>query len=45
VLLRAQPMREAIEWLRRHERFWSGSLDRLTSYAERKEAESRRKDR
>jgi len=37
-------MREAIEWLRRHERFWSDSLDRLTSYAERKEAEARGKD-
>jgi len=45
VRLRAQPMREAMEWLRRYERFWSSSLDRLTSYAERKEAEARRKGR
>ena len=45
VRLRAQPMREAMEWLRRYERFWSGSLDRLTSYAESKEAEARRKGR
>jgi DNA-binding transcriptional ArsR family regulator len=45
VRLRAQPMREAMEWLRRYERFWSSSLDRLTSYAESKEAEARRKAR
>ena len=45
VRLRAQPMREAMEWLRRYERFWSGSLDRLTSYAESKEADARRKGR
>jgi len=45
VRLRPQPMREAMEWLRRYERFWSGSLDKLTAYAERKEAETRRKDR
>jgi DNA-binding transcriptional ArsR family regulator len=45
VRLRPQPMREAMEWLRRYERFWSGSLDRLTAYAERKEAETRRKER
>ncbi len=43
VRLRAQPMREAMDWLQRYERFWSGSLDRLASYAERKEAEVRRK--
>ncbi len=42
VRLRPQPMREAMEWLRRYERFWSGSLDRLTAYAERKEADARK---
>jgi hypothetical protein len=36
-------MHEAAEWPRRYERFWSGSLDRLTSHAARKEAEVRRK--
>ncbi|MGA2398016.1 MAG: metalloregulator ArsR/SmtB family transcription factor [Steroidobacteraceae bacterium] len=41
VRLRPQPMREAIAWLSRYERFWAGSLDRLTAYAERKEAERR----
>jgi DNA-binding transcriptional ArsR family regulator len=45
VRLRPQPMREAMEWLRRYERFWSSSLDRLTAYAESKEAEARRKVR
>jgi DNA-binding transcriptional ArsR family regulator len=41
VRLRAQPMREAMEWLRHYERFWSGRLDRLARYAEAKEAEAR----
>jgi DNA-binding transcriptional ArsR family regulator len=45
VRLRPQPMREALEWLQRYERFWSSSLDRLTAYAESQESESRRKDR
>jgi DNA-binding transcriptional ArsR family regulator len=45
VRLRAQPMHEAMEWLRRYERFWSSRLDRLASYAESKEAEARRKGR
>jgi DNA-binding transcriptional ArsR family regulator len=39
VKLRSQPMREAMAWLSRYERFWAGSLDRLAAYAERKEAE------
>jgi DNA-binding transcriptional ArsR family regulator len=43
VRLRPQPMREAMEWLRRYERFWSNSLDRLTAYAESKEADPKRK--
>ena len=45
VRLRPQPMREAIAWLQRYERFWSSRLDRLTAYAERKEAEARTKVR
>ena len=28
------PMREAIAWLNRYERFWMASLDRLTAFAE-----------
>ena len=45
VRLRPRPMREAMEWLRRYERFWSAGLDRLATYAEDKEAEARRKER
>src|SRR5262249_51307424 len=43
VRLRPEPIREAMDWLRRYERFWSQSLDRLAAYAERKEAETRKK--
>jgi DNA-binding transcriptional ArsR family regulator len=45
VRLRPQPMREAMEWFRRYDRFWSNSLDRLVGYAEGKEAEARGKRR
>jgi DNA-binding transcriptional ArsR family regulator len=45
VRLSPQPMRAALEWLRRYERFWSVSLDRLAAYAERQEAEKRGGDR
>jgi DNA-binding transcriptional ArsR family regulator len=43
VRLRAQPMREAMEWLRHYERFWSARLDRLVRYAEGREATARSK--
>src|SRR6266436_9796521 len=39
VRLSPEPMREAVDWLRRYERFWSASLDRLAAYAENKEIE------
>jgi DNA-binding transcriptional ArsR family regulator len=39
VRLAPEPMREAMDWLRRYERFWSASLDRLAAYVEGKEAE------
>lgn len=42
VRLSPQPMRAALDWLQRYERFWSASLDRLAVYAERKEAEARK---
>jgi DNA-binding transcriptional ArsR family regulator len=42
VRLSPQPIRAAMEWLRRYERFWSSSLDRLAAYAERKEAETKK---
>ena len=41
VRLRAQPMREATEWLTRYERFWSPRLDRLALYAKAQEADER----
>jgi DNA-binding transcriptional ArsR family regulator len=37
VRLNPEPLREAMAWLHRHERFWSASLDRLTAYAETQE--------
>jgi DNA-binding transcriptional ArsR family regulator len=45
VRIRTEPMRKAMDWLRRYERFWSKSLDRLAAYAESKEAEARNKRR
>jgi DNA-binding transcriptional ArsR family regulator len=45
VRLAPEPMRAAIDWLRRYEHFWSGSLDRLAAHAERKEAKARKSDR
>jgi DNA-binding transcriptional ArsR family regulator len=45
VRLRPEPMKEAMEWLSRYERFWSKSLDRLAAYAERQEAKATRKGR
>jgi DNA-binding transcriptional ArsR family regulator len=45
VRLRPAPMKEAMDWLRRYERFWPKSLDRLAAYAESKEAEARKKKR
>jgi|SRR5579872_3377424 len=43
VEIAADPLRGAMEWLHRYERFWSNSLDRLAKYAEAKEAEAQRK--
>jgi DNA-binding transcriptional ArsR family regulator len=45
VRLRPEPMREAVEWLRRYEHFWSASLDRLAAYAESEDTEARRAGR
>ncbi len=45
VRLSPQPMRAAFDWLRRYEHFWSGSLDRLGAYAERKEAAAKKAGR
>jgi DNA-binding transcriptional ArsR family regulator len=45
VRLRVQPMRTALEWLRRYERLWSDRLDRLAAYAESQEVEAGRSKR
>jgi len=45
VRLRPQPMREALEWLRRYEHFWAASLDRLTAYAESEGARVRSREK
>lgn len=34
VHLAAEPMREAVAWLNRYERFWTASLDRLVALVE-----------
>ena len=34
VSLVAEPMQEAMAWLRRYERFWTVSLDRLVAFVE-----------
>ena len=45
VHLRPEPIRAAMGWLSRYERFWSRSLDRLATYAEGKEVEMHEKGR
>src|SRR5262245_21012068 len=45
VRIASDPMREAMNWLRRYERFWAGSLDRLAAYAEAKETKARKRGR
>lgn len=45
VELAPKPMREAMGWLDKYTRFWSDGFDRLTAYAEAKEAEQRKKER
>jgi len=39
VMLTPEPMREAMVWLKRYERFWSESLDRLAAYVEEESEE------
>ena len=45
VRLAPEPMRAAMDWLCRYDRFWSRRLDRLAAHAERKEATARESDR
>jgi DNA-binding transcriptional ArsR family regulator len=44
VRLAPDPMRAAIDWLNRTERFWSSRLDRLAAHAEAEEAKARREE-
>ncbi len=39
--LAADPMEEAMQWLRRYERFWSARLDRLAAHVEAAERQAR----
>jgi len=41
VRLAPAPLREAVDWLARYQRFWEPALDRLAAHAEAKEAEVR----
>lgn len=45
VTLSPNPLMGAMDWLQRYERFWSGRLDRLVAYAEKKEREAQEKGR
>ncbi|HTV51928.1 MAG TPA: metalloregulator ArsR/SmtB family transcription factor [Steroidobacteraceae bacterium] len=45
VRLQPEPMRQALDWLRRYERFWSERLERLVRNAERAEAQLKRSER
>ena len=47
VELSPDPLRGAVDWLQRYERFWAARLDRLVLYAEAKEKEvdAKEKDR
>ena len=45
VSLTADPMADAMKWLKFYERFWSDWLSRLTAYAETKEIQMRKSER
>lgn len=42
VRLRPEPMKTAMQWLQRYERFWSTSLDRLVAFAQAEELAARK---
>jgi len=41
VCLAPEPIHEAMGWLKRYERFWSASLDRLATYVEGREPQAK----
>jgi DNA-binding transcriptional ArsR family regulator len=38
--LNAKPMKDAVRWMERYERYWSRKLDRLAAFVEQREDES-----
>jgi DNA-binding transcriptional ArsR family regulator len=44
IRLQATRLQEATEWLRRYERFWTPTINRLAVYAKSKEAEAAKND-
>jgi DNA-binding transcriptional ArsR family regulator len=38
------PMREAMDWLARYERFWTDNLDRLTDFVEAEQSPEKKED-
>ncbi|HWA44613.1 MAG TPA: metalloregulator ArsR/SmtB family transcription factor [Hypericibacter adhaerens] len=45
VRLSPRPMKEAMDWLHRYERFWTERLDRLAAFVEREERKARKKEK
>ncbi|MEJ7596314.1 MAG: metalloregulator ArsR/SmtB family transcription factor [Kofleriaceae bacterium] len=43
ITLEPKPMRDAMRWLARYERFWTPRLDRLVEHAEARETQLKRK--
>lgn len=43
ISLAPRPLRDAMDWLQRYQRFWSPRLDRLVAYAEARESAARAK--
>jgi len=41
--IQAEPMQEAVRWMERYRRFWSGSLDALANYLENTHKPKRKK--
>jgi len=44
VELSPRPLKVAMDWLQRYERFWEAGLERLAHYAEKKEREMQEQD-
>jgi DNA-binding transcriptional ArsR family regulator len=45
VTIKPEPMKDALDWLKRYERFWGPRLDHLARYAEAKQATAKRKSK